>query len=79
MRDKRRYLFVCSGCGKVFSCNGGCEKKVGKTCQCEKCLPLKVGCDIREETDPRLVLLAKLKKGTWIRIEEDEEESKTTN
>ncbi len=74
---EEKFLFECDICKKVFLCSGECPvsgKKVyapeGIGCICDKCTHQfnQIICETEKVSDPRLILLAKLKKGVWIKI-----------
>jgi len=64
----RRYLFSCVKCGKVFTCTGDCllAEQEGEGCVCPHCSVSYGSCKVRRIKNPKLVLLAKLKRGVWI-------------
>ena len=69
MSKKKRYLWECPGCGKVFTCRGDCETgDAGLPCHCNECLMPWKKCFAREIKSKKLVMLAKLNygKGIWI-------------
>jgi len=58
---KKRFLFECKECKAVFTCNGECDVENGIPCICPDCA-VNLGCNFRRIKNPKLVLLAKLKK-----------------
>ncbi len=64
-RKKLRFLFECKECKAVFTCSGECGVENGFPCICPDCA-VNLGCNFRKIKNPKLVLLAKLKKGVWI-------------